>query len=61
MLELRTNDALRFQAKATTIKPKRPFQVINADGDDSNSSFHPMALSKAKCNSDRSEPVPESR
>lgn len=56
MLELCTNDALRFQAKAITIEPKRPFQVINADGDDGDSSFHARVLSKTRWNSARAAP-----
>src|SRR5215216_1022696 len=54
ILNLCANNAFRLEPKAVPIKPERVLQIINADGDDSDSWLHtdpnPISL---LCSSDR--------
>jgi hypothetical protein len=45
MLEFRANDAFCWQAKTIAIEIHRPFQVVNAEGNNRNARFHGMAPS----------------
>ena len=40
MLELSAEDAFSWKTETIAIEPKRPFQVVHSDGNDSDSRFH---------------------
>jgi hypothetical protein len=40
MLELRADDAWRFQAKPVAIEPQRALEIVDPDSDESDSRLH---------------------